>query len=195
MTWDSSTMYAQGLTFFTTIVDAVDATTWANPSPCAGWQALDVLGHVGQATQMGTTILTGGDMTFERAEPPRSVVGSDPKSWWHDLADQASQALGNAPDLDAEVDSPMGRRTVREGLSFPGVDLFVHGWDLGTATGQTVELPSDAIGFIEAMFATVPDDVARRPGVFGSRTEVPAEASPTERTIAFTGRDFNWSKN
>lgn len=49
--------------------------------------------------------------------------------WWHDLANQASQALGIAPDLDAKVDSPMGRRTVREGLSFPGADLFVNGRD------------------------------------------------------------------
>lgn len=192
MTWDSATMYAQGLTFFTTIVNGIQTESWQNPSPCEGWQALDVLGHVGQATEMGTRILTGADMTFQRAEPPRSIVGDDPKTWWDDLAASARDALAGAPDLDAVVDSPMGKRTVREGLSFPGVDLFVHGWDLGTATGQSVEIPSEAIAFIEMMFTNIPDDVSRRPGVFGSRIEVLAGASPTDTIIAFCGRDPHW---
>jgi uncharacterized protein (TIGR03086 family) len=87
----------------------------------------------------------------------------------------------------------MGRRTVREGLSFPAVDLFIHGWDLAIATGQTVVIPDEAIAFTRAMFENIPDEVSRRPGVFAARVDAPAGASPTDELIAFAGRDPDWT--
>lgn len=193
MTWDSPTMYREGLGFFTGIVDAVDDASWHNPSPCDGWLAIDVLGHVGKATEMGTRILTSQDMTIDLNEPHGAAVQGDPATWWAHLATESRAALEGVEDLDREVDSPRGRRTVREGLSFPAVDLFVHGWDLGTATGQRVTIPDEAIAFVETMFANIPSDVCRRPGVFADELDPRIDASPTERLIAFTGRDPQWT--
>ncbi len=193
MTWTAADTYREGLDFFTAVVDGVPAGSWDRPAPCAGWTALDVLGHLGQAADMGARILRGGDMTFERAEPPSTAVEGDPTDWWHGLAADARDALATVDDLDREVDSPMGRRTVREGLSFPAVDLFIHGWDLATATGQSVVIPDEAIAFTRAMFDHIPDEVARRPGVFAPRVDAPEGAHPTDELIAFTGRDPNWT--
>ena len=49
----------------------------------------------------------------------------------------------------------------------------MHGWDLGAATGNSVEIPDEAIAFINALFEKIPEEMTRRPGVFG-----PAVASP-----------------
>lgn len=193
MTWDASDTYREGLAFFTSIVDAVDPEAWQRPSPCSDWRALDVLGHVGEGTDMGVRILTGGDIHFERRDPPGSVVGDDPAAWWSPLAVRAETALADVDDLDREVDSPMGRRTVREGLSFPAVDLFVHGWDLGTATDQSIVLPDAAIAFCYALFEKVPPEAARGPGVFAAERSTIDGASASDRLIAFTGRDPDWS--
>ncbi len=189
MTWTAADTYAEGLDFFTTVVDNVPAGMWDRPAPCAGWTALDVLGHLGQAADMGARILRGGEMNFDRVDPPSVAVEGDPKAWWHALAENARDALATVDDLDREVDSPMGRRTIREGLSFPAVDLFIHGWDLAAATGQSVVIPAEAIAFTRAMFEHIPTEVARRPGVFGPRIDAPAGASDTDALIAFTGRD------
>lgn len=193
MSWNAAETYREGLTFFTGVVDAVPAGTWEQPSPCEGWRALDVLGHVGEATGMGARILRGETMQFSRVDPPASAIDGDPTMWWHAIADDAAMALQTVDDLDREVDSPMGRRTVRDGLSFPAVDLFIHGWDLATATGQSLVIPDEAIGFTRALFDHVPVEAARRPGVFADERDGPTDGSPTDALIAFTGRDPRWS--
>ncbi|MFZ2512170.1 MAG: maleylpyruvate isomerase N-terminal domain-containing protein, partial [Gordonia sp. (in: high G+C Gram-positive bacteria)] len=57
MAWDSLDMYRNGLEFFSGVVETVPAAGWDRASPCAGWTARDVLGHVGTATAMGAAIL------------------------------------------------------------------------------------------------------------------------------------------
>ena len=113
--------------------------------------------------------------------------------WWHHLADDARSGLSDDTDLDRMVDSPMGPRSVGEGLSFPAVDLFVHGWDLGSATGQSITIPDEAIAFTKMMFDTVPEERSRSAGVFGAARPAPDGATPTEAIIAWTGRDPHWS--
>ena len=148
---------------------------------------------VGEATGMGVRILRGEPITFARHDPPGAVVEGDPVQWWHHLADDARSGLSDDTDLDRMVDSPMGPRSVGEGLSFPAVDLFVHGWDLGSATGQSITIPDEAIAFTKMMFDTVPEERSRSAGVFGAARPAPDGATPTEAIIAWTGRDPHWS--
>lgn len=192
MTWTSADMYTEGLTFFTAVVDGVPADRWDEPSPCDGWTARDVLGHVGEATEMGARILHGDDISFTRHDPPGSVVGPEPVEWWADLAAAARSAVAAVEDLNREVDGPRGRRTIREGLSFPAVDLFLHGWDLAAGTGQVVTFPDAAISFVRAMFEQIPEEISRSSGVFGPALREPDGATPTESLLAWTGRDPRW---
>ncbi|GED99025.1 TIGR03086 family metal-binding protein [Gordonia crocea] len=186
-------VYRDGLDFFGTIVQAVPDGAWQRPSPCADWTALDVLGHVGETTAIGVKILTGQPVDPNRSSPPSAAVDGDPAFWWVQVAGQAGEALAGGIDLDREVDSPVGRRTVRDGLSFPAADLYLHGWDLATATGTAVTIPPAAVAFINGMFEHVPDEVSRRPGVFGPAVPTPPDATPTQALIAFTGRDPGWT--
>ncbi|MFT4086780.1 MAG: maleylpyruvate isomerase N-terminal domain-containing protein [Gordonia sp. (in: high G+C Gram-positive bacteria)] len=142
------------MNFFSESVETVEPDDWSRPSPCAGWTALGVPGHVGQATEAGIAVDEDLDL-----------------------------------DRNRIVESPRGPLSVRDGLSFPATDLFLHGWDLGTATGQTVEIPGEAIDFIRGMIAAFPDDAVHRPGLFGPPVSVGEEASPTLQLVAFTGRD------
>ncbi|GAA3971461.1 TIGR03086 family metal-binding protein [Gordonia caeni] len=189
MSWDALQTYDNGLDFFGAVVHAVPADRWGRPSPCAGWSALDVLGHVGLTTAVGATILRGETVTVTPVEPPSSAVSGDPVVWWDGLQAQAHAALTSVDDLDRVIDSPAGPRTVREGLSFPAADLYMHGWDLATATGRDLDIPAEAIEFISGMFADIPDEITRRPGVFGPPVSVPEDASPTATLMAFAGRD------
>ncbi|MFT4127208.1 MAG: TIGR03086 family metal-binding protein, partial [Gordonia sp. (in: high G+C Gram-positive bacteria)] len=162
---------------------------WRRSSPCAGWTALDVLGHVGETTRIGALILSEAPFDPAEFDPPAKAVDGDPAFWWQQQAGKAYEVLAGDVDLDRVVDSPMGRRSVREGLAFPAADLYLHGWDLGTATGQSVTIPDGAIAFIRGMFEYVPEEAARRPGVFDAAKPAPADATPTEDLIAWTGRD------
>ena len=138
MIWTSDEAYRRGIDVMSEVVEQVPGDAWGRPSPCEGWRALDVLGHVGAATAMGLHILRGEapDLGFGRQDPPGDAVRADPLLWWTGLAAPAREAVAEIDDLGLErvVDTPMGRRSVRDGLRFPAADLFLHAWDIAAAT-------------------------------------------------------------
>lgn len=184
----------QGLDFFSGVAAHVGSADWDRPTPCATWCARDIVGHVGQATRFGTQLLTDPEPAAWRpADPPgQAVEGDDPAAWWQALAGPARRAVQGA-GLDRVVDSPMGPRTVAQGLRFPALDLFVHAWDLGRGTGQEVVIPAGAIDFGHAVAGPLPEGQLRSSRVFGPAREVGPDATPTGAFIAWTGRDPHWT--
>ena len=86
------------------------------------------------------------------------------------LADQARDAVTGV-DVTQVVDSPMGRRSIGQGLSFPALDLFVHGWDVGRTAGREMTLPPEAIEFARGVLEPLPAGQLRSPpGLRGRET-------------------------
>src|SRR5262249_35102990 len=125
VSWTPDVAYLTGLDLFTGVVDQVPAPGWDRPSPCAGWRARDDLGPVGVAVRFGNRLLAGQEAAFEQVDPPADAVDGEPAGWWRDLA-QPSRRLVVQADLDREVETPLGRRSIGAGLRFPALDLFVH---------------------------------------------------------------------
>src|SRR5262249_53653115 len=82
-----------------------------------------------------------------------------------------------------------------DALAIPVIDLYVHAWDLGAAVSINVEIPADVIDFAHACLDPLPDEVLRGDNrAFGPQTPVPDGGTPTERFIAWTGRQLpQWS--
>lgn len=184
---EADEVFIEGLAAFGDVVDAVPGEGWDAPSPCAGWSARDVLGHLGTSVGMGASFLAGEQPTFPEADRPGDLVPDDPAAWWHELADRARAALAGA-DLDLVMETPMGPRTVRDRLAFPAIDLYVHAWDIGRATGVPVEVPQDVIDFAHRYIDPLPAEMVRRPGIFDPEQPAPADATPTEAFVAWSGR-------
>lgn len=192
MVWRADTAYLEGLAFFTAIVDGVSAGSWQRASPCAGWRAIDVLGHVGETTEYGIALLSGDPPArWQPASTPGDAVGPDPQAWWHALAERAAAVMADV-DLDAVVTTPRGERPVGEGLAFPAVDLFLHGWDLARSTGGVCVLPEDAIAFTRAVLGDVPPEMLRSPRTFGPERAAGPGASAADALLAWSGRDPQW---
>src|SRR4051812_12813653 len=49
---ESSDKYRRAITRFSDVVDSVPSDKWSSPSPCEGWTAAHVVGHVIGGTQM-----------------------------------------------------------------------------------------------------------------------------------------------
>jgi len=90
------------------------------------------------------------------------------------LSYRARSASGVGVDLAKVVDSPMGRRPVGEGLSFPALDLFVHARDLARSVGKDLEVPATVIDFARAVIDPLPEDAVRNDRVFARPTPAPA---------------------
>lgn len=191
MPWSPDTAFVEGLQFFSASVTLIRDNDWQRPSPCTEWTVLDVLGHVGTAVGFGTELLSGGQPEWSPSDPPGANVVGDPRSWWDGLVAPARSAVGDV-ELTMEVDSPFGRRTIGDGLSFPALDLFIHGWDLARSVGSDVVIPTEAIEFARVAFGPIPEAQMRSPRVFGEAVVPPPDSSPSEGFIAWTGRDPRW---
>lgn len=184
----SDTVFLDGLTTFGDVVAAVRPEQWEEPSACEGWRNLDVLGHMGSAMGMGISILRGQEPTWPQAERMGDLVEGEPTEYWARLADEARAALVGV-DLDEERDSPMGRRTMGQGLAFPAIDLYVHAWDIGSSAGVAVTIPDDVVAFAHQHLDPIPEEMMRgERGVFGPEVDPPVGATTSERFLAFTGR-------
>ncbi len=194
MTLQADTVFVEGLDVFTGAVGRLGASDWERPSPCDRWRTLDVLGHVGAAVQFGTLLLTDQEAAWSPVDPPGAAVQGRPAAWWEALVEPSRRAVAGA-DLTKVVDSPMGRRSVGEGLSFPALDLFVHAWDLAHSIGEDLEVPAGIIDFAHAVIAPLPETAVRSDRVFAHPAAAPADTSPSQAFIAWTGRDPLWSPN
>ena len=191
MQWQPDTAFLRGLDFFSGAVSEVADDAWQGASPCEGWRALDVLGHVGQATRFGTLLLQHAQPAWSPVEPPGAVVEGRPAQWWQDLADQARGTVAGV-NVSEVVDSPMGKRSIGEGLSFPALDLFVHAWDVGKSTGLDLVLPAEAVEFARGVLEPMPAGQIRNPRVFSAERPAPPDATDSRAFIAWTGRDPDW---
>ena len=191
MQWQPDEAFLRGLGFFGDAVSELGVADWERASPCQEWRALDVLGHVGQATRFGTLLLQGAQPAWSPVEPPGASVEGEPEAWWRELAAQARRAVTGV-DLSREVGSPVGRRSIGEGLSFPALDLFIHAWDIGKSAGIDLELPAEAIEFAHSVIDPVPAGQLRNPRVFAAEKPASDSATASQAFIAWTGRDPNW---
>lgn len=188
MSHPAADLFLSGLDFFEDAAAPLSATDWDQPSPCEGWTALDVLGHLTSAMEMGISLLHGEQPTWPTFDRPADLVEGPPIEVFRSIADRARPAVEGA-DLDLVMDTPMGPRTVADRLAFPAIDLYVHAWDVAASVGRSVALPDALIEFAHTYLDPFPDDMMRGPnGALGPEVTAPVDATPTEAFIAWTGR-------
>lgn len=189
----SDSVFLEGLDLFGATIARLQPDDWHRPSPCEGWTALDVLGHLSTALDMGASLLRGQQPTWPTFDRPADLVTGDPVQQY-EAAAAACRAGVEGADLDLEMETPMGTRTVADRLAFPAIDLFVHAWDIGAAAGIPVEIPDDVIEFTHGYLDPFPDEMMRgEGGAFGPEVPAPADATATEAFLAWTGRDPRFS--
>jgi uncharacterized protein (TIGR03086 family) len=166
---------------FTARADRV--SDWEAPSPCEGWTARDVVGHL--VEWFPPFLAQGAGVTLPAG--PRVTI--DPAGAWHAL-DDGVQALLDDPATDTRHfrheragDHPLPDAI---GMFFLG-DVLVHTWDLARATGQDETLdPVEVASMLDGIQAY--DDALRVGGQYGPKVTVRGDADPQTRLLAFLGR-------
>lgn len=174
----------RGLDFFGGVVAEVGPDQWANRTPCADWNARELLGHVVGVMRLAERMLRGDE---RGGAVGVETLGDDPASDWNRAAAAVRELLASA-DLAVEQDTALGRQPLSFALQFPACDLYVHGWDLGRAVGREVRIPDDVVAWLLGFFRELPQEQMRSPRVFGPEQVAPEDADPTTRLMAFAGR-------
>jgi len=180
---ENSDKYRRAVADLSAVVDAVPADRWSAPSPCAGWTASHLVGHLIGGFQRISAVETG-----PVPEPdPATAAGDDPAAAYAEARDQALGVLTDE-NLAKKVESPMGPISLDQEVGmFSTPDVLIHTWDLARAAGIAVELDADLVR--ETYGALLPlDAMIRTPAVFGPKVEPPADADLQTTLLCFTGR-------
>ena len=119
-------------------VDGVPTGSWGVPTPCAEWDATQVLQHASGDQQGYAGILTGRDLPTEDPFSPSGTITTSPQGLLAPTLAAASRAFAQvAPDDEAvPVPLPQGPLPADVAVGACALDAAVHAWDIAVATGQ-----------------------------------------------------------
>jgi uncharacterized protein (TIGR03086 family) len=89
---------------------------------------------------------------------------------------------------DNTIASPFGHVSGAYFARYVALDGITHAWDLATATGQSLAPPDALVADIDAFARELLQPEMRDGDTFADATEPPADATPIEKLVAFTGR-------
>lgn len=150
------------------------------PTPCAEWDLEKLLRHMSDALDAFTEASRGViDVAPTRRHGPPVAV----------LRDQACTLLGawsSPAAAEARLgDTRLGSTTL---LGAAALEIAVHGWDVGQATGRPVALPEALAEALLPVARALVDDTDR--GVrFGPRVAVTARPGAAGELLGFLGRE------
>lgn len=149
------------------------------PTPCTDLDVARIVDHLVGWARSFATRLTGGS---DAGDPNGYRVEGDPVMEFH----QAAQTIAGAYREGVEQSQKLP-------VGFLIMEFLVHGWDLATATGRSVSYPPAAADLGLATGRQMLQPEYRGPGkTFGYEVEVPDDAGPVDRLVAFMGRDPGW---
>jgi uncharacterized protein (TIGR03086 family) len=177
-------------TAFTERVQAVAADQWQLGTPDALWTVADLVGHLVDEHRWAAPLLAGLDMDAARAVVaglgPAGGDGTALVRAWDQAAATSAGAFRADGALTGSVAITRGSVPAAEYLEEMVLDLIVHAWDLGVATGYPGPSPADAVAAIYPLAQAIVD---RTPaGMFAAPVEVGTDAPVIDRLVALTGR-------
>jgi uncharacterized protein (TIGR03086 family) len=167
---------------FTACVHGVPPEAWDNPSPCEGWTARDVVGHL---TEWIPGFFGAQGVEF----PPVPSVQDDPVAAWEAVQGTLAQALADPALAAKPVETPFSSQSLAETVDMIVTgDVFTHTWDLARATGQDETLDPEQLQLMVAAVGAMPEEALRADGMFGPPVEVSADADDQTKLLAYLGR-------
>lgn len=172
--------YQSALAPLTAVVRGTDPDAWDAASPCEGWSARDLLGHV-IGTQRDFFAGRGIDLG-----PAPDLA--DPPAAWQQHVDRVAPVVADEDAMGREFDGHDGPSTLGATFArFYVFDMLVHRWDLAVAVGVEGWLTDDELDRIEASADSF-GPALHSEGVCGPAVEPPAGADRQTRVLARLGR-------
>ena len=169
------------------IVRGVAAGRWHAATPCPGWDARALVHHLVSGNLWAAELAAGGTIESVGSRLDGDVLGPDPAGSYDASAKAATEAFRRPGVLDAPCAVSYGPvpGSVYTGHRF--FDVFIHGWDLATATGQDTTLDA---GLMQACRAVIEPQLEafRGAGALADPLPVPPGADAQARFLAMLGR-------
>jgi uncharacterized protein (TIGR03086 family) len=165
------------------VVTQIDPSQLDRPTPCTKFTVRGVLEHmIGGATSFASA--------FRGKSPPAADGNqrSDPLGRFGEAMTGLADGMHSPGALDRTIVAPFGDVPGEAFARFVVLDGLVHGWDLATATGQPYQPPDLLVAAVDTFAREAIVPAMREAEMFAAPAKAPADATPIERLVAFTGR-------
>jgi uncharacterized protein (TIGR03086 family) len=167
-------------------VAAISDNEWTNATPCTDWSVRDLVNHIVSEAAWIPPLLAGKKVD-EVDGLEGDLLGDDPKGAWAEASARAIEAVERDGAMDVTAHLSFGDFTGEFYVSQVLCDHVIHAWDLAAGIRDDDTLHSELVSFTYDFY--LPADEILRNGVFGPKVEVPDDADPQTKLLAFTGRD------
>lgn len=183
---DSQQQTRTAIAGLTPLVHATLAAQLDDATPCDQWAVRDLLNHLVGGGYMFAMSLNNEPLDMSGA--PADLLGSDHAAAFDGAIAAFNAALDHITDLSTMVTLPFGTIPADVALRVAAADLLVHSWDLAKATGQTFNPPDDFVLSATPFYQDFIQPPLRAMGLFADEIDVPADASPLDKLVAYAGR-------
>lgn len=181
MTTRAAAGYSAARRPLTSLLDSVAPLAWAAPSPCDGWTARDVVGHL-----VETQRELFGRHGVELGAAPN--VAADPAAAWQAHAQAVEEVIADDAVADMAFDSYFGPTTLGATLlQFYVFDMVAHRWDVARAVGVDAALTDTELDLLDEGASSFGDALYME-GVCAPGVEPAADAGREATVLARLGR-------
>ena len=168
------------------VVHNVKADQLDDPTRCEGWTVRMLMTHMIGAAQAFAAGVPVGHVR-PQVDVKVDLCGDD----WGAVYDAAwpgvLEAWANA-DPEGSTEFPWGPTPNVIARRLLLMESAIHGSDLAAATNQDSRIPDDVAEATSELTAILYSDPGNREGEFAPAIAVPEDASPSDKAIAFLGR-------
>jgi len=131
-----------------------------------------------------------GSLTGVGAMAGIAVTNPEQGSLENRVADMAAQTIEawRRRGVEGTVPGPgHGEMPAAVGASILSLEFLLHAWDFAQASGQRLQVSDEVVAYVQTLAAPIiPPGRAR--GAFADEVTPPADATPLQRLVAFSGR-------
>jgi len=161
---------------------------WDNPSPCKGWTARHVIGHVIAVQRAHEALVEDRRRPLNPMVDPDTHAGDDPAQTWAEARDAVLEALDHPSVLHRVVTSFRGEEPIDDVIAFNVIDTTIHSWDLARAVGADDQLDPGLVAFTTTLLARRVESMRGERGD-APELEAPPGADPQTALLALAGRE------
>ena len=179
---DDTDLLDQGLAWTSDRIAAVSTSSLDASTPCGRWSLRELLDHT-----IDTSGVFAGALVAPTPEASRSMPATA-LPWataFADIAIRTRQGWADPAALERTYELRFGTMPGPIMASANLLEVVVHGWDIGQATGEAVAIP-DALAVPILEFARAAIGDAQRGIDFAA--DLGVGDTPSEQLVAFLGR-------
>jgi uncharacterized protein (TIGR03086 family) len=158
-------------------------------SPCSAWNVRSLLSHtVASIDAFAAAVDGGAGPTEQELFSGVDILGADPLVVVERSVGRSQRAWATITDWQQPVVTVLGQMPAGQAMGIISYSTLVHSWDLAVAVGRPVEFDEAEAELAEAVgMHLVPP--LRQQELFGAEVETGSGATPTQRVVAFSGRN------